>query len=259
MGLAAQDRRAAAVAIVWAGIAAANILGVPAGTALGQAFGGRATFWAIAALGAAAMTSVAVWWPETGHGATGIASELKALGKRQVILALGMSTLVCAATFSVFTYIAPLLTLVTGVVPIALPLYLLSFGVGGVIGMQVGARFADRNVIAAIMGAFASQAIVYVVLLLVFRSPASAFPMMFVWGFVFYFIAAPIQLRLVDNAREAPNLTSTVMHSAFNLGIAIGPLFGGAALLCGALLAGAGVAVTAWSAVLDRPPRFATT
>ena len=170
MGIAPQDRRAAAVAIVWAGIAAANILGVPAGSALGQAFGWRATFWAIAALGAAAMTAVAVWLPDAGHGATGIASELKALGKRQVILALGMSTLVCAATFSVFTYIVPLLTFVTGVAPLALPLYLLSFGVGAVIGMQVGARFADRNVIAAIMGAFASQALVYVVLLSPFEA-----------------------------------------------------------------------------------------
>ena len=88
---------------------------------------------------------------------------------------------------------------------------------------------------------------------------------MFVWGFAFYFIAAPIQLRVVEAAREAPNLASTMIQSGFNPGNAIGPFVGAAALsaglgyailsLFGALLASAGLVIAVWSAALDRRPR----
>ena len=98
-----------------------------------------------------------------------------------------MSTLVCAATFSVFTYIVPLLTLVTGVAPLALPLYLLSFGVGAVIGMQVGARIRRSQRDRGDHGRFCLSGACLRRFVVAFRSSTSAFPMMFVWGFVFYF------------------------------------------------------------------------
>jgi DHA1 family inner membrane transport protein len=263
VSLVAQDRRASAVALMWAGAAASNILGVPAGTALGQAFGWRSTFWAVALLGAIATAAIAAWLPDTGRGGrTRLASEFKVLAKPQVLLALALSVLICAATFSVFTYIAPLLIETTGISPAALPLYLLLFGVGGVIGMQVGGRFADRNLMASIIGVFAANVVVYLILLVAFEGPTSAMVMMFVWGFAFYFIAAPIQIRVVNAAFEAPNLASTLVQSGFNLGNAIGPFAGAAALSAGfnygllpwlgALLASAGVAMALWSVALER-------
>ena len=258
-----EHRRASAVALMWAGIAASNILGVPAGTALGQAFGWRSTFLAVALLGAIATAAIAVWLPDIGRaGQTRLASEFRVLARPQVLLALGLSVLICAATFSVFTYIAPLLVETTGISPAALPLYLLLFGVGGVIGMQVGGRFADRNLVASIIGAFVALVVVYLMLLVAFRSPLGATVMMFVWGFAFYFPAAPIQLRVVNAAHEGPNLASTLVQSGFNLGNAIGPFAGAAALSAGlsygllpwlgAILALAGAAIALWSFALDR-------
>ena len=174
VSLVPQDRRASAVALMWAGIAASNILGVPAGTALGQAFGWRSTFWAVALIGAIATAAIAVWLPDIGRaGQTRLASEFKVLARPQVLLALALSVLICAATFSVFTYIAPLLIETTGISPAALPLYLLLFGVGGVIGMQVGGRFADRNLMASIIGVFVALVVVYLILLVAFRSPTT--------------------------------------------------------------------------------------
>lgn len=269
VSIVAEDRRASAVALMWAGIAASNILGVPAGTALGHAFGWRSTFWAVTLIGGIATAAIAIWLPDTGRAVqTRLASEFKVLAKPQVLLALALSVLICAATFSVFTYIAPLLIEITGISSDALPLYLLLFGVGGVIGMQVGGRFADRNLMASIIGTFAANVVVYLILLVAFRGPISAMVMMFVWGFTFYFIAAPIQLRVLNAAREAPNLASTMIQSGFNLGNAIGPFAGAAALSAGfsyaslpwigALMALAGVAIALWSAALDRrPPRVA--
>jgi MFS transporter, DHA1 family, inner membrane transport protein len=178
-----------------------------------------------------------------------------------------LSVCVCAATFSVFTFIAPLLIDVTGASPGALPVYLLLFGTGGVIGMQIGGRYGDRHLMAAIVGAFIADAIVYLILFVALREPASAYVMMFVWGFTFYFMAAPIQLRVVEAAREAPNLASTMIHSGFNLGIALGPFVSAAALanglpyaflpICGAILSSFGIILALWSARLDRRGEFA--
>ena len=208
VSLVPEDRRASAIALMWAGIAAANILGVPAGTALGHAFGWRSTFWIVAGIGAAASMAIAVWLPDIGRTVQSrFASEFRVLARPQVLLALALTVLICAGTFSVFTYIAPLLMEITGISRAILPLYLLLFGIGGVIGMQVGGRFADRHLMASIVGVFVALAAIYLVLLIAFRTPLPALVMMFAWGFAFYFPAAPIQLRVVNAAHDAPNLS----------------------------------------------------
>src|SRR5262249_27911957 len=160
------------------------------------------------------------WLPRGGQGErTDVASEIKALARPQVLLTMGLSACVCAATFSVFTYIAPLLREVTGISASVLPVDLLLFGVGGVIGMQIGGRIGDRGVMAVIIGSFIGDLVVHLVLLVTVHSAWLASATMFLWGFAFYFMAAPLQLRVVDAARGAPNLASTVIQSAFNLGI----------------------------------------
>ena len=262
-GMVSEHRRASAVALMWAGIAASNILGVPAGTALGQAFGWRSTFWAVTIIGMIATAAIALWLPDTGRAnRTRLASEFKVLARPQVLIALALSVVICAGTFAVFTYIAPLLIETTGITPGSLPLYLLLFGVGGVIGMQVGGRFADKNLMAAIIGVFGSLVLIYLILPSALQTPRSAMVMMFIWGFAFYFPAAPIQIRVVNVATEAPNLASTLIQSGFNLGNAIGPFAGAAALSAGfsyaslswlgALMALAGVAIALWSVTLER-------
>lgn len=257
------ERRASAVALMWAGIASANILGVPAGTVLGHAFGWRATFAAIGALGVAAFAALSLGLPQTERGVAGrLVAEIKVLARPQVLLTLGLSACVCAATFSVFTYVAPLLENVTGIPAGALPVYLLVFGVGGVLGMQIGGRVGDRRLMAAIIGSFLGDLLVYVALLFAIHRPPLALLAMGIWGFSFYFIAAPLQLRIVDEARGAPNLASTVIQSAFNFGIAVGPFLGAIVLasgagyatlpICGAVLSIVGVGGALWSVAIKR-------
>lgn len=263
VGIVREDRRATAVALVWAGFAASNILGVPVGTLLGQAFGWRATFWAITALGAAAVSAVAAFLPRAGKADNPlIARELRAVWNAQVLVTLALAALFLASCHSVFTFIAPLLRETTGVAPPSIPGYLLAFGIGGVIGMQIGGRFADRNALAALIAVCVANVAVSLGLIVAFRAPGPALAAMFVWGFSLYFGAAPIQLRIVDAAREAPSLASTLLQSGLNAGIAAGPLFGGAALRAGmsyghlpliaAALALAALGAAIWSAALDR-------
>src|SRR5882757_9483375 len=57
------DRRASAIAIMFTGLTVANILGVPFGTWLGQAYGWRATFLAVTLIGIAAFAVIALFVP----------------------------------------------------------------------------------------------------------------------------------------------------------------------------------------------------
>ncbi len=232
--LASADRRASAVAIMWAGFAGSSILGVPLGTALGQALGWRATFWAVTAVGVVALTGITAALPSGGRAPpVRLAGEFRVLADPKVLLALSFGALICAGLFGVMTYIAPLLRETAAIPPAALPLYLLVFGVGGVIGMQVGGRLADRKLMGSITSAFVVGVVVYLVLVVALRSAALAMVMMFVWGATGYFVAPPIQIRVVDVGRDAPNLASTLLQSSCNLGIAVGPLAAAAALSFG--------------------------
>jgi MFS transporter, DHA1 family, inner membrane transport protein len=261
--LAPPHRRASAVALVWAGFAASNIFGVPAGAALGQAAGWRATFWAATLLGVGAAAALAVKLPKSDEAKlTGLTGEFKALRRPQLLLTLALGVLITGGSLSTLAYIAPLLRATTGLPASALPVYLLVFGVGGVVGMQVGGRFADRNLMSSIIGVFAANVVIYLSLPFAFAFPSMAIVMMFVWGFAGYFFAAPIQIRVVSVGSEAPNLASTLLQSALNLGNAIGPLVGAVALgaglpyallpLIGAVAATLGVGAALWSAALDR-------
>ena len=233
-GIVPADRRARAVALMWSGIAAANILGIPAGTALGQMSDWRLTFWAVALVGCAAMAAMALWLPRVGRGtASGIAGELGELARPQVLMALSLTVFLCGATFCVFTFVAPFLAATASIATGSLPVYLVLFGIGGVVGMQVGGRTADRNLAATISGGFIALTGAFLVMPWAFRSPVIAAAAMLVWGFVFYFPASGLQVRVVDAARGAPNLASTLVQSGFNLGNAIGPSIGAAALSAG--------------------------
>ncbi|MFD2031329.1 MFS transporter [Ancylobacter dichloromethanicus] len=227
-------QRASAIALMFAGLTLANVLGVPLGTALGQAAGWRSTFWAVVLIGLLAVTAIALWVPRNiPHSSGNIIREFAVLKRTQVILTMLMSVLASASLFSVFTYIAPLLRDVTGFTPHAVTYVLLLFGVGITIGNLLGGKLADWRLMPSLMGTFVGLAAVLVAF--VFLSPfaTAAVATVFVWGILVFAVVAPIQMRVVDAAVGAPNLASTLNQGAFNLGNAAGAWIGGAAITFG--------------------------
>jgi DHA1 family inner membrane transport protein len=263
--LVPRNQRAQAIALMFSGLTLANVLGVPAGTALGQALGWRASFWAIVPIGLAA--SAAVFWlvPAQEGAASRLAHEFQVLKSPQVLLVLAMSVLCSAALFSVFTYIAPTLETVTRVSPHGVTIVLLLFGIGITVGNLLGGALSDwrpmRFLVGALLALLASLAVLY------FAEPF-AVPMVMtvlVWGAIQFAAGAPLQSRIVDQASSAPNLASTLNQGAFNLGNASGASLGGMMLTYGfgyrqlPLASGAVTLITLmlalWSAHLDRKHR----
>ncbi|MEP7455299.1 MFS transporter [Phyllobacterium sp. SB3] len=262
--LVPRHKRASAIALMFAGLTLANILGVPAGTALGEVYGWRATFFAVVAIGIASVISIIVLVPSSKgeQKGGGILSEVKVLGKLQVWLAMAISALASASLFAVFTYIKPILTDVSGISTSAVTWVLLLFGAGMTVGNVIGGKLADWKLMPTVIGTLIALAFVHVIFAEVTGLPTAAIATVFFWGVLTFVIVPPLQMRVVESADEAPNLAATLNQGAFNVGNASGAWIGGAALtlgvpyqylpFVGAALTLAGLAVAIWSTLLDR-------
>ena len=266
--LVAANRRASAIALMFGGLTLANVLGVPFGTALGNAFGWRSTFFAIVGIGLIAAVAIAVWLPsKIAMKPADLRGEMRVLRNPQVLLAMLISVLGSVSLFCVFTYITPLLETVTGLTPNVVTWALLVFGSGLTVGNLIGGRLADWKLMPSLLWTFAAVAAINTVFAFACRSPLAAFVTLFVWGCLVFAVVPLLQLRIVNEAASAPNLASTLNQGAFNLGNATGAWLGGTALVAGVTYGtlpwiGAGVAALAFvftviSARLVQPEQLA--
>ncbi|MBT2300178.1 MFS transporter [Variovorax paradoxus] len=266
-GLVAPEKRASAIAIMFTGLTAATMLGVPAGAWLGLHFGWRSTFWAVALIGVFALAVLAVFVPRDRAAdkqtPASLADELAVLARPQVLLGLAMTVLGFAGVFAVFTYIQPLLTRITGLSEAAVSPILLLFGGGLAVGNILGGKLADRALMPAVLGTLVALAVVLAVMEPALHSGVTAALFVGLLGIAAFATVAPLQLRVLEKASGAgQNLASSLNIAAFNLGNALGAWVGGVVIDRGpglgalgwvaALLTLAGLAIALWSRALDR-------
>jgi DHA1 family inner membrane transport protein len=256
------QKKVQAVALMFTGLTLANVLGVPFGTALGQAAGWRTTFWAVVGIGVVAAAALYAWLPRgiTPAG-EGLMQEARTLGRAQVLLAMLLSVLASASLFSVFTYITPILERVSGDSPHQVTWALLLLGLGLTIGNLVGGRLGDWRLMPSVIGVFTLLVLVLASFTVTDHLPRLSVATLFVWGAVAFALVSPLQMRVVNEALGAPNLASTLNQGAFNLGNAAGAFAGDLALThglsygnvpwIGAGLAAAGLGIALVSYRLD--------
>ncbi|PZM13752.1 MFS transporter [Rhizobium tubonense] len=248
-GLVAEDRKARAVALMFTGLTLANVLGVPLGTAIGQAFGWRAPFWAVTVLGIASITGLMLVLPKHEEVRQGnLRREISALRGTGLWLALLTTVFFSAAMFALFTYIAPLLRDITGVSPHGVTWTLFLIGIGLTIGNLVGGKLADWRLGTTLAGVFAAIALTSAIFSVTSQYFIPAEITLFVWATVAFAAVPALQIAVVRFGKEAPNLVSTINIGAFNTGNALGAWVGGAVLDAGfsltrVPLAGAAMAV----------------
>ncbi|MGV8854500.1 MAG: MFS transporter [Devosia sp.] len=265
VNLVPKDKRGFAVALILSGLTVSNILGVPGGTAIGNALGWRATFWAVGALGLVATMIIAFALPPTAGAASTSGSfvrEFKALGRQQIVASLIIVILVMVGQYSLFTYIAPLLREVTGLDVNMVPWVLLLYGVGSTIGVFIGGRLADWKLMPSLIVILSLQAVAFTTLHLVSPYPLAMAVTVVLWGGVNFAFGSPVQTRILIWAADAPNLASSLIPTGFNIGIAIGAVLGASLLengfgyrnlpLIGAVALILAVAVAAVSYWLER-------
>lgn len=258
--LVAPEKAGSAVGLLLAGLTVANIIGVPGGTAIGQAFGWRATFWAVGIFGLIALTATALLLPHDKpehHADSNLGAQFRALTRPAVYLTFATIIVAIIGQFAVFTYIAPYLTTVTGVAPEVVPWLLLLSGVGSTIGVLIGGRLADWKLMPTLIGMLVASAVIYAVM---WAGSANVVVMaiaMLLWSGLSFGFGTPAQSRILKAAADAPNLASSLIPTAFNIAIALGSAIGAYAIdhdwgylslpVIGIVVSLAGAAIAAFS------------
>ncbi|ALL63125.1 Arabinose efflux permease [Paraburkholderia caribensis MBA4] len=233
--LVAPDRQASAISTMFLGATVANILGAPAGTAIGQWFGWRNTFIVVTVIGVLAALAIIMLVPKLKRPEShNFAKELRTLTQPSTLRALLITVLGFGGTFTAFTYIAPMLTQVTGMSPKVVAPLLLLFGLGMTVGNPVGGRLADRNLMGALRLTLGALIGVLALIGALMHSEVAMVVLLFLFGAAMFATIAPLQMNVMTYAKDAPVLASAFNIAAFNLGNAGGAWLGGVAIDHGA-------------------------
>lgn len=248
----APDKRAGAVAAMFMGLTLATIGGVPLATWFGELLGWRTAFWGIGGLGL--VTMVALWFALPNlplPKSDGVLAEIKVLGRGSVLAALALTVVGSGAMFTVFTYIAPILSNETHASTPFITAMLVLFGVGLTLGNIWGGKAADRSIDRTLIVSLSALILVLLAFAFLMRWPIPAAVSILIWGIASFAVVPPLQMRVMEAAKDAPNLASAVNIGAFNFGNAIGAAVGGAVInaglgypaisLAGAAMAGLGL------------------
>ncbi|TDW35711.1 multidrug resistance protein [Rhizobium azibense] len=266
--LVPENRRASAIAMMFMGLTVAIVTGVPLGTFIGQTFGWRATFAAVAGLGVVAFAGIALLLPSNLAKAppASIKDQVRVLGSGRLLIVFATTALGYGGTFVAFTFLASILEEITGFSASAVSPILVLYGIAIAIGNIIGGRIANRDPVRALTGLFIAQAIVLALFSFTAVSPWLAIPTLAALGFLSFANVPGLQLYVVQLARQvrpaAVDVASALNIAAFNLGIAAGAWIGGlvvesslglaATPWVGAILVAAALVLTLTSGALDR-------
>ncbi|MGI5158118.1 MFS transporter [Microbispora sp. CA-102843] len=215
-------------ALVFSGVAVASVLGVPAGTYLGQVAGWRTAF-AAAGLAAVAVAFVlAALLPRLpAERAVRLGALARLAGERDVRTGLVATALLVTGHFAAYTYVRPVLERISSVDGGLIGTLLLVYGLAGVAGNfagGAGAARSPRRTLPIICAALAAAVLLFPEL---GRSPASGAALLVVWGLAYGGVSVTTQAWLSAAARQAREAASALFVGVFNAAIAFGALVGG--------------------------------
>jgi predicted MFS family arabinose efflux permease len=143
--MTAPEHRGGAITFIFLGWSLASVIGIPASAWLGDTFGWRSAFLAVAALSAVGAVWVFVAVPAKVRPAMlSMAAWRDALGDRALMAMVFVTALSCAGQFALFSYFAPYFKNVIGASTGEVTALFVFFGVFGVVGNGVGSRYVDR-------------------------------------------------------------------------------------------------------------------
>ncbi len=232
------ERRGSALSLLVGGITVANILGLPAGTAIGNAFGWRIAFVVIAGFALLSVLAVLVAMPRQVSGEdeadAPLVKQAQQLLHQDVWLSYLTIAIIMVGQLAFGTFQVAILTEVTGLDPLTMvPIFLLIGGAGAVAGIWLGGKGADWNSGLTLTVVVVGQIVCFILLLPAVHNAAFMAVMLFLTSAFGFGFSTPIQVRILHGAREAPRLAATLVSTAYNIGIAAGAAVGASLLTAG--------------------------
>ncbi|MFF3544714.1 MFS transporter [Streptomyces platensis] len=250
--LVGAEHRGRAMAVLYGGITVAQVVGLPAATAIEQHWGWRASFWIVDVLALLCIGAVALKVP-AGRDAQelDLPSEMRVLRNGRLWGAYATNALVIGSVVTGFSFMSPIFTDAGGFSASTVPLLFVMYGVATVVGNTIVGRFADRYMRQILFGGLIALTIVLAGFALTLTHQLPAIVATTLLGL----IGLPLNPAMAARVMSVSNngaLVNALNGSAINVGVAIGPWLGGmgidahlglsAPLWIGAVMAFLGVA-----------------
>ncbi|MFE9239752.1 MFS transporter [Streptomyces sp. NPDC007007] len=217
-----------ATSLVFSGIAVASVLGVPAGTYLGDLAGWRAAFLAAAGLGAVVPAAAAVLLPRLpAEPAVPLAGALRLTREPRLRTGLLVVGFLVTGHFAAYTYVRPVLEDVSGVGAGTIGVLLLVYGIAGVAGNFLAGAGAARSPRATLLVIGTVLALTVAALPGLGGSPALAAALMVLRGLGYGGVSVATQTWVLLAAPAAREAASSLFVAVFNAAIALGAPAGG--------------------------------
>ncbi|GLY63384.1 MFS transporter [Amycolatopsis taiwanensis] len=230
-----------ATSLIFSGVAVASVLGVPAGTYLGELTGWRAAFASAGGLALVVLVALAVLLPRLpAEQEVRLGGVLGLLREPRVATGLVVVALLVTGHFAAYTYVRPVLEEVSGASAAQIGTLLLVYGVAGVVGNFVSGAGASRSPRATLLVICAVLAATVTLTPMLGGSVLTAAALLVVWGLSYGGVSVTTQTWLLASAPQAREGAAALLVGVFNGAIALGAL-------CGGLAAdGAGVTTVMW-------------
>ncbi|TCK80638.1 MFS transporter [Albibacterium bauzanense] len=260
--IAPKGKEAQSIAIMFAGLTIANIAGVPLGTYIGHHYSWRLSFAVIVLVGLITIISLKYWMPNLpANKESSLKTQLNFFKSSKSWLMILMISIGTGGLFAWYSYIAPLMTEVSGFSANSITYILMVAGFGMLLGNFIGGRLADIvSPAKASLILLSTMAVTLVIVYFVSFNPILSLVMTFVTGAVAFALAPSVQMLMINTAKGSEMLAASTSQASFNIGNALGAFLGGLPLaagydytspsLVGALMALTG-GVVAWVIVVQ--------
>ncbi|MFC4912903.1 MFS transporter [Actinomadura gamaensis] len=230
--LVSERHVARATAIVFGGVSTASVLGVPAGTLIGDSSGWRTAFAAVGFLGLAALAALVLLLPSLPSQRTITFGELPRLlragsGVRTGVI---ITFLLITGHFAAYTFVRPILQQVSGIGGDRTGGLLLAYGIAGVIGNFAAGARAGHDVRRTVVTIAAALAAAVALFALVGGTPEAAIVLLLGWGLAYGGVSVSLQTWILKAAPQQHEAAGSLFVAAFNFSIAFGALVGGLAM-----------------------------
>ncbi|MEV5497514.1 MFS transporter [Nonomuraea fuscirosea] len=250
-----------ATAVIFSAVPLGSVLGVPAGTFIGNLATWRTAFLVLAVLAILVLAALLMLLPPLpAHQVTSPRVLLDLLRTRGAAIALLSTFLIVLAHFGTYTYVTPFLQDVTRLPPAAVSAVLLAYGIAGIAGNFLAGKVAATRLRAAFVTCGCLLAATTLLLPSVGGTIVGAVVLLMVWGLAYGGVPVCSQASFVTAARRTPEAATVVFTSSFQATFALGAFLGGrivdgfsvsTAMICGGLTALL-MAVSLWSLTKSR-------
>ena len=233
--IAEKGKEAQSVSLMFAGLTIANVIGVPLGTYIGHHYSWRYTFVIIVIVGIITMMSIKAWMPALPATKNrNLAQELTFFKQAESWMIILMIAIGTGGLFSWYSYIAPLLTEVSGFTPNAITYVLVVAGLGMLVGNFIGGKLADRfSPAKTTVALLLAMSLILFIMHYVSGNQTASLIMTFLTGAIAFAVASPIQMLMINTAKGSEMLAASVSQASFNIGNALGAFLGGLPLAAG--------------------------